>query len=157
MATLYAKNDLSAPYGAYSAQVDESAGIDAGQLVKISASATTEWTTTTYKDAVIEVSLSDASDDESLICGIAMYDADDNTEIGVATRGIFLMPVGGAVTIGQQVCQDQADTGSNGSARVVPAEAGGRQLGMALSPASTAGEYILVLCTGIAGHVGAEA
>jgi len=154
---LYAKNDLSAPYGAYSAEVDETNGIDAGQLVKISASMTTEYTITTYKTAVIQVSLSDASDDESLICGIALYDADDNAEISIATRGIFLMPVGGAVTIGQQVCQDQADTGSNGSARIVPAETGGRQIGMALSPASTAGEYVLVLCTGIAGHVGAEA
>ena len=154
---LYAKNDLSAPYGAYSAEVDETAGIDAGQLVKVSASMTTEYTVTTYKTAVIQVSLSDADDDESLVCGIAMYDADDNAEISVATRGIFLMPVGGAVTIGQQVCQDAGNTSGNGSARVVPAETGGRQIGMALSPASTAGEYVLVLCTGIAGHVGAEA
>jgi len=154
---LYAKNDLSAPYGAYSAEVDESAGIDAGQLVKVSASMSTEYTTTTYKTAVIQVSLSNASADEALICGIALYDADDNAEISLATRGIFLMPVASTVTIGQGLCQDQADTGSNGSIRLVPAETGGRLIGMALSPASAAGEYVLVLCTGIAGHIGAAA
>ena len=71
----------------------------------------------------------------------------------MATRGIFLVPVNAAVTIGLGVCL-MADCATQNY--VTPSEAGGRMVGVALTPASAQGEYILMLMTGL-GNTGAVA
>lgn len=154
---LYEINGLNAPFGQYSATITET--VTAGAFLKPVGS--TELTTSTYKNAAtaaIQVGLCDASGDEALLCGISMdaktysSTSNDNT-ISVASRGIFLLEVNDAVTAGAMVCPEQGDTDAD---TIVVAEAGGRQMGVALTPASTGGEYCLVLMTGL-GPTGAEA
>ena len=150
MAYLDVFNDLDTPYGVISAQVNETNGIDAGEFVYPSGSTTA--TRSNFKNTtLIEVSLCDASGDEAKLCGIAMYDADDDEEIAVMTKGVFLFEANDTITAGQMVCPEQANTAGS---TVVPAESGGRQMGIALTAASD-GEYVLVLMTGL-GPTGAE-
>lgn len=148
---LYDLFHLDTPYGAYPAQTGE-ASVSAGNFLK--PTGTTEATTTTYnKNNLIEVSLCDGNGDEALMCGIALDDqATSGGNISVGTKGVFLMEVNDAVTAGAMVCPEQGNTAAN---TIVVAESGGRQIGIALTPASADGEYALVLMTGL-GPAGAE-
>jgi hypothetical protein len=153
---LYEINGLNAPFGSYTATITET--VTAGDFLKPAGS--TELTTSTYKTAAtaaLGVAKCDANGDEALVCGVALdsktYSATsvDNT-IDVASRGVFLMCINAAVTNGQMVCQ----MGGATNMYVTPAEAGGRQIGVAITAANTQGEYIVVLMTGL-GPTGAEA
>jgi hypothetical protein len=154
---LYELNGLNAPFGTFTATITET--VAAGDFVKPVGS--TELTTATYKTAAtaaVKVELCNGAGNEALVCGISMdaktYSATavDNT-VDVATRGIFLVPINAAVTIGLGVCL-MADCGTQNY--VTPSEAGGRMVGVALTPADTQGEYILMLMTGL-GNTGAVA
>lgn len=148
---LFKQNGLHSPYGAYSGTAAQA--VDAGQFLKPIGSATL--TTSTYKTAAtaaISVDLVDGDGDEALFCGIAGYDQDSGGIVSVYTKGIFLMEANDTITAGAMVCPE---VGNADSDTIVVAEAGGRQIGIALTPCS-AGEYALVLMTGI-GPTGAEA
>jgi len=154
IAGFYPIASLDGPFGAFSAQVDEANGVDAGEFVKPTGA--TEATTANYNNTIlIEVAEMNANGDEALICGIAMYDASDNKEVSVATRGIFLLRNNedGAIAVGETVCP----IGGGGTHGITTAEAGGRQVGTALTGCSAVDEYVIVLITGIAGHTGAMA
>jgi len=141
---LYVHSDLSGPFGAYTARVNETNGIDEGQIVKPTGS--TEATTTNYKQGggIIQVSVADANGDEALTCGIALKDQDDGGEIAIATRGIFLMRAKSAITIGKSVGLVNAGADTTGY-EIQVAASGQRPFGVALTGCSAENEYVLVL------------
>ena len=141
--TLYTINDMSSPYGVYTATVNETNGISAGDLVKPTGS--TEATTSNYStpiaSSLLLVSACDGNGDEALVSGIALDDQTDGLEIPIATRGLFLMQANESTTQGKMLSQ----MGSATAMKVVDAEAGGRQIGIALSGCNAQNEYVLVL------------
>jgi len=147
---LYDLFDLDTKFGQYPAQTGE-ASITAGDFLKPTGS--TEATTSNYNSSnLISVSMCDANGDEAYVCGIAMQDqATSGGNISVGTKGIFLLQANEAITAGTQVCQIAAAA----SMKVIPAEAGGRQLGIALTSCDAQDEYVLVLFQ--LGPTGAEA
>ena len=164
---LYEINALDGAFGQYSATVDSTeTTISAGDFVvpvgttneiAIAATSTSYYKTTAT--ANILVKQADSSADESRVCGMALdtktYSAltgVDNT-ITIGTRGVFVVRTNAAVTVGQGICL-MANCGTQNY--VTPAESGGRVIGLALTPADTQGEYIVLLMN-ISGHIGAAA
>lgn len=146
--------DLSGPYAAFSAQVNDAGGVDRGEFVIPNGSV--EATVANYNQSgtqiLIQVKEMDTSGDEALVCGIAMSDADDNKPVAIATRGIVLMKSGGgALAIGTEVCP----IGAAATHTVDTAESGGRGVGICLTGCSANNEYVLVYFR--LGHVGAAA
>ena len=158
---LYELNGLEGPFGQFTATITET--VAAGDFVK-PVGTTNIVTTTTYKTTstanvtIEKCTTTTSTGHEALVCGIAMdsktYSATaiDNT-ISVATRGIFLVPANAAVAVGLGVCL-MADCAT--ANYVTPSEAGGRMVGVALTPADSQGQHILMLMTGL-GNTGAVA
>jgi len=143
---LYDLHSLEGKYGAFTAQVNETNGIDRGQIVK-PGNTSTEATTTNYNQGsgIIEVSLANANGDEALTCGIALKDADDNEQISVATRGIFLMQANAAIDAGKAV--GLMSGGDTTASKLEVIAAGARPFGIALTSCNAQNEYVLVLVT----------
>jgi len=138
-------------YGAYSATVSETNGIDAGQFVKC-VSSTEATATSTVVDKIL-VALCDDAADEDLVCGVALEDASDGEVIAIATRGIFRFQTevtnNGAITAGCVLqVGDQAVSGAGAVTDGIEVEKydaadGARPIGQALTTSDTDNEFVV--------------
>ena len=146
--TIYSDSEDISTFTAYTGEA-----ISAGMFVK--ATGTTEITTSTAIDTVdlIQVMKCNAAGDEDTAVGIAVHDAADNSYISIRTSGIFRFPIdatNGAIVAGNtvQVCGDT----SAYQIELYDSTDGARPMGVALTPADTTAEYVLVAMNFVQGH-----
>ena len=144
---IYTENSLGG-FGVFTAKVATGETVTSGDWVKTEGTEITA--TSTIQDKLL-VSPSDANGDEALIVGIALQGGSAGEFVPIATRGIFRVVAHAAITAGNVLTQ----VGGAGTMRVKQAEAGGRQLGIALTTCNAAADYVLLLMN--LGPTGAEA
>jgi len=146
---LYVVNSLDG-FGAFTATVSESNGIDAGQFVKCSSSV--EATATSSVVPKVLVSLCDDAGDEDTAVGVALEDGDNGELISIATRGIFRFQTevnNGAITAGAVLqVGDQAVSGAGATTDGIEVELyatgdDARPIGQALTPANADDEFVV--------------
>jgi len=146
---LYVVNSLDG-FGAFTATVSETNGIDAGQFVKC-VSSTEATATSTVVDKIL-VAMCDDAADEDLVCGVALEDGDNGEIISIATRGIFRFQSeqnNGAITAGAVLqVGDQAVSGAGATTDGIEVELydaadSARPIGQALTTSNTDDEFVV--------------
>jgi predicted RecA/RadA family phage recombinase len=146
---LYIVNSLDG-FGAFTATVSETNGIDAGQFVKCVS--TVEATATSTVVDKILVSMCDDAADEDVVVGVALEDADNGEVISIATRGIFRFQSeqnNGAITAGAVLqVGDQAVSGAGATTDGIEVELyapadGARPIGQALTTSNADDEFVV--------------